>query len=74
MTSFADKLKQRLTEVADQVSSAIEVVTSIEAEQRLDICKGCPELTHLTHQCKLCGCFMLAKTKLKSASCPINKW
>ena len=44
------------------------------AEQRLDICKACPELIQVTKQCKKCGCFMTAKTKLESAKCPIGKW
>jgi hypothetical protein len=44
------------------------------AKERFSICKGCPELIKLTTQCKKCGCFMTAKTKLKMASCPIGKW
>jgi hypothetical protein len=41
---------------------------------RYEICKACPELINLTKQCKQCGCFMVAKTKLKAATCPIGKW
>lgn len=44
------------------------------AEERLSICKSCPELIKLTTQCKKCGCFMSGKTKLKQATCPIGKW
>jgi hypothetical protein len=44
------------------------------AKERFDICKACPELIKLTTQCKKCGCFMAAKTKLKQATCPIGKW
>lgn len=44
------------------------------SEQRLEICKGCPELIQLTSQCKKCGCFMPAKTKLDAAKCPLGKW
>lgn len=44
------------------------------AEQRLNICKGCPELIKLTRQCKKCGCFMQVKSKMKLAVCPIGKW
>jgi hypothetical protein len=44
------------------------------AKERFSICKVCPELIKLTTQCKKCGCFMAAKTKLKTASCPIGKW
>jgi hypothetical protein len=44
------------------------------AKNRFDICKACPELIKLTTQCKKCGCFMTAKTKLEKATCPIGKW
>jgi hypothetical protein len=45
-----------------------------KAEQRLEICKACPELMQLTTQCKKCGCVMSLKTKLEAATCPIGKW
>ena len=45
-----------------------------ESLKRLDICKSCPELIKITKQCKKCGCFMSAKTKLEFAKCPIGKW
>ena len=44
------------------------------ASSRMAICKACPELIKLTSQCKKCGCFMKAKTKLEKAVCPIGKW
>lgn len=43
-------------------------------QERYNVCLGCPELIQATKTCKLCGCFMNQKTKLKMASCPINKW
>lgn len=44
------------------------------SDNRLNICKACPELIKLTTTCKKCGCFMVAKTKLQGAACPIGKW
>lgn len=44
------------------------------AEDRLLLCKGCPEFIKLTTQCKKCGCIMSAKTKLKAADCPLGYW
>lgn len=44
------------------------------AEDRLAICKECPELIQLTTQCKQCGCIMSLKTKLAAATCPLGKW
>lgn len=40
---------------------------------RWRICKGCDQLD-ATFRCKECGCFMKAKVKLSSASCPLGKW
>jgi hypothetical protein len=42
--------------------------------KRFSICQKCPELIKLTGQCKKCGCFMAAKTKLEKATCPLGKW
>jgi hypothetical protein len=53
--------------------NALKVPDEI-AIQRFNICKACPELSKLTHQCKKCGCFMAAKTKLAEAECPLKKW
>ena len=52
------------TEYADEATS----------KERYSICKGCPEFINLSKQCKKCGCFMSAKTKLAAATCPIGKW
>jgi hypothetical protein len=44
------------------------------ADARYEICLKCPELIQVTKQCKKCGCFMVAKTKIKHATCPLGKW
>tara|TARA_R100001163_G_C5065624_1_gene203633 strand:- start:306 stop:626 length:321 start_codon:yes stop_codon:yes gene_type:complete len=37
--------------------------------------KSCgPLVTEAFTDSKLCGCYMPAKTKLKTASCPLGKW
>lgn len=43
-------------------------------QERMSICSSCPELIKLTKQCRKCGCFMEAKTKLGNAECPLGKW
>ena len=58
----------------DLFNKNIEKVSIDIASQRFEICKACPELIKLTSQCKKCGCFMEAKTKLPHAECPIGKW
>jgi hypothetical protein len=43
-------------------------------DKRLRICNGCVNLFKPTGNCKLCGCFVKVKTKLKNQKCPIEKW
>lgn len=58
----------------DMINPKIERVSEQEANKRLNICLGCDRLIKLTTQCKECGCFMNAKTKLAHSSCPLGKW
>ena len=58
----------------DVVNPNTDWVSEEESNKRLEICKSCPEFIKLTLQCKKCGCFMYAKTKLEKATCPIGKW
>ena len=53
------------------------------AEQRWEICKGCPYLKYdetnpdtnkKDGRCTECGCFMNIKTHYATAKCPIDKW
>jgi hypothetical protein len=54
---------------------------------RRDECRNCPESTKdpkrannpskgmtVASRCNKCGCFLLPKTTLASASCPMGKW
>lgn len=54
-------------------------------EMRMDTCRACQHYVAATKSCgplvteaftdsKLCGCFMPAKSRLKVASCPLDKW
>jgi hypothetical protein len=43
-------------------------------DARLDTCLKCENIIKLTKQCKVCGCIMPLKAKLKDATCPIGKW
>jgi hypothetical protein len=70
------KWKKNLGETRpwDLVNPSSDWATDEVAETRYSICQQCPELIKLTKQCKKCGCFMAAKTKLEKASCPLGKW
>lgn len=71
---FSDRLKQKRDEMAEAVGEAIHTVVAVNHEERMAICEDCPSLTHPMKQCKECGCFMLIKTKLAGAKCPLGKW
>jgi hypothetical protein len=70
------KWKKNLGETRpwDLVNSDTDWADEEKAKNRYSICKACPELIKLTKQCKKCGCFMTAKTKLTNAVCPLGKW
>jgi len=51
-----------------------ERVSDAVKEERMSICRACPELFQFTTSCKRCGCFMNAKTRLAEAECPLKKW
>ena len=39
-------------------------------QDRYEICKKCPQFNKFWKTCKLCGCFMPLKTKLRWVECP----
>jgi hypothetical protein len=71
---YKEKIPAREVKPWDFLNPNTEFAEDELAKSRYEICKMCPELINLTKTCKKCGCFMAAKTKLKDATCPINKW
>jgi hypothetical protein len=71
-----DEYKAKLgdTRPWDLLNPKTEYVDEEASDARMTICNGCPKLIKLTKQCKECGCIMSVKTKLKLASCPLEKW
>lgn len=68
-------LSETMTDSIGQISKGKPVfVEQTVQSKRLSICNSCPEFIKSTSQCRKCGCFMSAKTRLKMASCPIGKW
>jgi hypothetical protein len=49
-------------------------ISAEAAEARYTICVTCPFFQKQRKQCLKCGCFMIMKTKLDLAKCPIGKW
>lgn len=77
-----------LTKAAAQSAGiAVDKAPRGVVQARRDVCRECPEATRneakistptkgLTtlSRCKKCNCFIAAKTKLASQSCPMDKW
>lgn len=84
--SSSDKLKQEIlqklkglsetmTDSIGQIAKGKSVfVEAVVQSNRMATCNACPDFIKSTSQCKRCGCFMSAKTRLKASSCPIGKW
>lgn len=66
--------KEKVARPWDFLNPNTEYADDALASGRYEICKSCPELIKATKQCKKCGCFMAAKTKLAHATCPIGRW
>lgn len=68
-----NKLKEKLQGVIEKPLKRMTVDSCVR-EERFNICKKCDKFIEITSTCKLCGCFMVAKTWLPNASCPLGKW
>jgi hypothetical protein len=76
-----DKLKQKFiaarqvaeTATVEALPQALRTPEDV-AKTRWDVCSSCEKLYKPTNTCKVCGCFMVVKTNLKTAKCPIGKW
>lgn len=58
----------------DFVDPRTPLVSDEIAKNRYSICEECPKFIKITKQCQECLCFMVAKTKLEKATCPLHKW
>ena len=47
---------------------------SKDFQDRIAICKKCPEFFEPSKTCKQCYCFMFIKARLNNATCPLGKW
>ena len=54
----------------DKLSIQYLINMSEVSKKRLAICKSCENFNTLTKICKICKCFMPAKTKWLSEVCP----
>jgi len=68
-------LSETMTDSIGEIAKGKSIfVEAIIQSNRMATCNACSEFIKSTSQCKKCGCFMSAKTRLKVSSCPIGKW
>jgi hypothetical protein len=68
-------LSENITDSFGEIAKGKTVfVESAVQEARMATCRSCEDFNSKTTQCRRCGCFMSAKTRLKAGSCPIGKW
>lgn len=62
--------------VVRHVADGLERATDAVIQQRLEICRTCPEcdLTNLVCRNAGCGCFLRVKATWRSEDCPLSKW
>ena len=78
MSNFAAFFKQKKEEILEGVAEAAaskmdEKVDPNVRDSRLAVCNAC-EFMLLTGNCMKCGCFMRAKSWMKTKKCPVGKW
>ncbi len=68
-------LSETVTDSIGQMSKGKPIFCeSATINNRMQICNSCLYYVKGTSQCKKCGCFMTAKTRLKQSQCPVGKW
>lgn len=73
--TMASNLLESAKKIIDVYQKTGQILVDDEnAKKRLEICKLCFFYDGNNYRCSKCGCFMIPKTKLKSSSCPIQKW
>ena len=70
----AEKQRQGRVSPVDFLNPDTDYADQKTSDERYQTCLDCEELVPVTHQCRKCGCFMRAKTKLLHAVCPLAKW
>lgn len=69
-----DRLMDDDVTFLDALNPLAERVSRMVRAERLRECRSCDRFIALTSQCRECGCFMVAKTTLARAECPLGRW
>jgi hypothetical protein len=75
MIQMANNLLHTARDVAKSTMHGNHVMALQDVvDKRWQTCLNCEFFVKDSQRCTKCGCFMVAKTKLEAAKCPIGKW
>jgi len=67
--------------IIEHVTTGMKSDSDEAVKQNLEICQNCDKFNHVKESCSLCGCrcnlsksSFLNKLRMKTQSCPLNKW
>ena len=62
--------------VAEHVATGMREASPEVIAERMEICHGCPSGLYRAsdQRCSTCGCFVSAKAKMATESCPESHW
>lgn len=72
--TFVAQVKQVSKATAEWIAAGSPLRTTEELAECNAICKVCPEYQPLLNRCGKCGCFLSAKARMATETCPIGKW
>lgn len=74
LPSLWEQAKSVTKATVTHIMSGMEEVTPEERQRRMDICGGCEYLLKEENRCGKCLCFLGAKQRWASQSCPMGYW
>ena len=74
LTTMAGNLVGAVAKEAAAIAAGAPAATDEDIEARMVICRTCEFYIQDKERCSKCGCFMRAKSRLRSAKCPEGKW
>lgn len=66
--------QQESVEQEELIELLVEEQPKLTYEDKIAICRTCPNLQPVTEKCSLCGCYMQVKARFPFFSCPEEKW
>jgi len=65
--------------MTEKIVNVIKAATNIylkthDAYERVKVCESCDKYLKMAKICGECKCFVPAKSRLRYATCPLDKW